>query len=585
MQPQYPAQNYYPRAKVRFGIRFDELNRRVFVGKIPPKPLHKLTGIKDPRAPLRLVNDPNAPTNVRRTLLEFDTSKKLVGLGPQKQVRSEDELSFVISGIIPREATWNVNGIRMADTLNLTFSYADLPFSPLVLRAAWVELYLGTITAEEHQLGIEGRNREISLKNGQKIYESMLMVPDTYIDKTGRVRSNLRFQGFVDKWENDFGDNEPMVRVECRDNTQLLIDIDAPSKLTIDKNIPIDKAIAKYLSHFPQLNGITIEYRPGNIKESEIPVLKNVYGRASFPPQLGPPPSLINGQPSGLPVWDFLTDVVSSLGHFIHVEGTNILIERSRTKFGPNSKIVRRPDDPFQGRNGRVYRQFIYGRNISEMKTTRTFVKNVPTNIEVRSYDPVKKSPVVGRYPTNRVGAGVHTSIPGDGGAEEKWLVWKVAPGITDKDTLRIIAQNIYEQLGRQELQVKIKTKNLASFGGGNEDPDLLDMKAADTVEILVNRSNNIETAPSTSTVTSLETQLQTFRDKNVKYLMSRGFAENLSKAYAKAYTDIGVPTEFRIKNMQVNWNIDTGVAFDIECINFVEVRAEPLKLPNPPKE
>jgi len=368
-----------------------------------------------------------------------------------------------------------------------------------------------------------------------------------------------------------------------------LLDIDAPSKLSLDKGIAIDKAIAKYLSHFPQLDGITIEYRPGTTPEAEIPVLKNVYSKASFPPQLGPPPSLMNGQPSGLPVWDFLTDVVSSLGHLIRLDGTNIIIERVRTLLGiqTTGKGIARPDDPFKGSNGRSYRQFIYGRNILELKTTRSFVRTVPTNIEVRSYDPVKKSPVVARYPSRVAGAGVHTSIPGDGGAEEKWLVWRVAPGITNKDTLRVIAQNIYEQLGRQELQIHLKTKNLASFGGGNADPDLLDMKSGDSFELLTNRGEDTDgpDPENSSSITQIEKQLSVFRDRNVEFMKTRGFPDDFAKAYAKVYTDIGFQTVFRTKTVAVNWNVDTGVAIDIEGINYVEVRAEPLNLPIKPKD
>jgi hypothetical protein len=587
---QYPNQDYYPSCKVRLGIRFDELSRRVFEGKIPPRPLHKLTGIKDARAPLRIVNDTTAPTGTRRILLELDTTKKkLAGLGPQKQVRSDDGLTFVLAGIMPKEATRNQNGVRTADTLNVTLRYIDMPISPLVVRAAWIELYLGTVTPEEYLRGIQGEMRTVNLKGGRKILEPMNLVPDTFVDDAGRVRSNLRFQGFVDKWENQFNEGEPVIRFECRDNTQLLIDIDAPSKLTIDKGIAIDRAIAQYLSHFPQLDGMTVEYRPGNVKETDIPVLKNVYSKASFPPQLGPPPSLANGQLSGLTVWDFLTDVVSSLGHTIRIDNTNIIIERVRTLIGTQTtgKGMQRPEDPFRSRNGRTYRQFIYGRNIAELKSTRSFVRNVPTNIEVRSYDPVKKSPVVARYPTNKAGSGVHTSIPGDGGAEEKWLVWRVAPGITDKDTLRIIAQNIYEQLGRQELQIRLKTKNLASFGGGNQDPDLLDMRPGDSFELLVNRGGDADVADAenSNTVTTIEKQLSTFRERNIEFMKTRGFPDEFAKAYARAYTDIGFQTVFRTKTISTTWSAETGVSIDIEGVNYVEVRAEPLKLPNPPKD
>ncbi len=579
---QYPEQSYYPSAKVRLGIRFDELSRRVFDGKIPARPLNKLRGIKDPRAPLKLVPDPEAPPGSRRTLLQYDGTKKLAGLGPQKQVRSDDGLTHVLAGIMPKDAAWNQNGVRQADTLAVTLKFIDCPIDPRCVRSCWIEFYLGTVTPDEYKRGIDGAMRPVAGTQGGRS-EPMNLVPDAWLDAKGRVRSNRRFQGFVDKWSNDWGEGEPLIRLDCRDNTQLFLDTEAPAKLCIDKGVPIDKAIAVYLSHFPQFAGITVEYRPGIIAEKDIPQLAKTLSKTAFQPHLGPAPSLMLGQPSGMSVWDFLTDIAGSIGHVIRVEDTNIIIERVRTKSGYEDKFVNRPDDPFQGRDGHVYRRFIYGRNLLEMKNERSFVKTVPTNIEVRCYDPVKKSVLVARYPSNKIGKGVHTSIPGDGGVEEKWLVWRVT-GVTDKDALRIIAQNIYEQLGRQELSTKIKTKNLASFGGGNADPDILDMRVPDTIEILVNRGSEGTAVDDVdaSTLIEIEKQLAVLQSRNVEFMMSRGFPKEFSMAYAKVYTDLGLQTTYRAKAINVQWNTDSGVSFDIEGINYIEVRADPANLPDP---
>jgi len=588
---EYPEQSYYPSAKVKLVVRFDELSRRVFTGKIPPKPLKNMAGITDPRAPLKFVPDTDAPTGSRRWLLTYDDTKKTTkggvlpgqqGIatgGPQKQISSEDGLTHVLAGILPKEATWAQNGVRVADTLNVTLRFIDCPVDPRVIRSCAIEFYLGTVSDYDFAMGIAGEMRD----TGGGSFEPMNLIPDTYYDDQGRARTNLRFQGFVDKWSNDWSETgEPLIRLECRDNTQLLIDTEAPAKLRIDAKIPIDKAIATYLTHFPQFAGLSVEYRPGDIDESLIPQLMKALTKTAFPPRLGPAPNLMLGQPSGLAVWDFLTDVCSSIGHNVRLEGTTVVIQRTRTLYSTAGKEgdVNRPDDPFEGRNGRPFRQFIYGRNVLELKTERSFVRTVPTNIEVRSYLPEEKRTIVGRYPTQVVGKGVQSSIPGDGGPEEKWLVWKVN-GIADPLTLRIIAQNIYEQLGRQELGVKLKTRNLASFGGGNLDPDILDMKAGDTFELLTHRgSENPDDVDGEVALTNIEKQLSAQRERNREFMKAAGFSGAFADAYAKVFTDLGFQTSYRVRAINYTWN-EGGVTIDVDGCNYVEVRADPINLPN----
>ena len=592
--------SYYPSAKVRLGIRFDEMARRVFTGKIPPRPLKYLAGVKDPAAPLKATL--STDNGERVWVLDYDLGKKslegkvvgqtgFVTSGPQKAVSSTDGLTHVIAGILPREATWGQNGIRIADTLSLTLRYIDCPIDPRTIRSCWVEFYLGTVSQEDFAAGISGVGGEdgaggrfIRNANGDAVAtEAMNLIPDDYVDPLGNQRTNLRFQGFIDKWTTKFDESgEPLIVLEARDNTQMLIDTEAPAKLRIDAKIPIDQAFAQYLTHFPQFAGLQVEYRPGSIDPSAIPVLQQALTKTAFQPRLGPAPGLMAGAPTGLSVWDFLTDVAGSVGHGVRVVGNSIIIQRTRTLYASETGgTAERPDDPFIGRNGQLYRQFIYGRNLLSMESERSFVRTAPKNIEVRSYSPSKKQVVVGRYPTNITGSGIQTSIPGDGGAEEEWLVWRVS-GIEDPKILRVIAQNVYESLGRQELTQKFKTRSLASFGGDNLDPDIFDMEAGDTFELLVNRGQDtLDPTTSDATFTTIERALAVQQGRAVDFLRTLGFDNAFADAYAKVYTDLGFQTTYKTKNITCHWSVDSGVDIDLEGVNYVEVRADPVNLPN----
>lgn len=597
---EYPEQSYFPSAKVKLAVRLDEMSRRVFTGKIPPKPTRYLSGVKDKKAPLKIVPDDTVTeNNIRRLKLELDESKPpLPGVSPAKKIKGDDGLTHAFV-IIPKDAQWAQNGLRTADTLNVTIRFVDMPIDPRAIRSCAIELYLGTVTPDDFAAGVAGELRAYEGTDGKSTRtESMSLVPDDYVDENGRVRSNLRFQGFVDKWEVAWEDGEPVVRLECRDMTQLLIDTEAPSRLVIDgsravaglpgsttggKGAPLDEAIAIYLSHFVHFAGLVVEYRAGAMQTQKIeaPKVAQAFSKPAYRPQLGPPPGMMAGAMTNLSVWDYLTDVCGALGHVIRIDGQTIIVQPGAT-YTSNGNVAR-ADDPYDGsqRGGAKYRRMIYGRNVLNMKMARNFTRPAqPKNIEVRCWSVKQKKVLMARFPYRPPGNPsdpLARAWPGES-SEEDWMVIRVS-GIEDEQTLRVIAQNAYEQLGRNELTLRLKTKNLASFGGGNSDPDLLDMRAGDTFELLIHREDLEH-----NTLTKIDKLIQV-QQRNAEFLLSLGFPKELADAYAKAFTDMGFQTVFRAKTLGFSWNVDEGVAIEIEGVNYIEVRADKLGLVGPEGE
>lgn len=555
-------QSYYPGARMRLVLRFDEFGNPTRLAKPPTKSTKVINGVKDPRAPLVATKDTSIP-GVSRFLLAPAGSTAVPPATDQG--RSADGLTFDVN-VIPKTTDWNQNGLRTADTLTAEFKYIDCPVDPRVIRACAVEYFLGTWSAADYGRNIAQGGRSASPgSNGDR---PGIFLPDAD-PRTGR--SFLRFTGWVDKWSVDWNDNsEPVVRIECRDNTQLFIEQEASMMHVLDMKKPLDESVAQYLSHFPQMYGITVEYRPAN---GVPPVLSKVLSGDAYRPNLGPHPAKGGGAGERLSVWDYLTDVCGSVGHSIRVDGTTLIIQTARSY--TTSAIVRRPDDPFQGRDlaggGRAeYRRFIYGRNVKEMRVSRAYARTVPKNIEVRSYSTEDKTLLVARFPE---AADRQTyAIPGNAQPDQKWLVLRVS-GIKDKKTLRIVAQAAYESVGRNELNIEVKTKNLASFGGGNADTDLLDMKTGDTIELLVERKDV------GGELTKIEKAL-TSNAKNQAFMKVLGFSDDFAAAYAKAYVDAGFLTQFRVKAVKIAWSIDEGVEIDVQGVNYVEVRADKI-LPN----
>ena len=556
------AQDYYPGALVSLLIRLDEFGKSTRLPPAPKKPAKALTGTADDRGTLKVVKDDSGKTPRYVLQSSAGTDKKPIA----DMTHDADKLEFPIAGIIPKTADWQQNGIRAADTLTVTLRYIDAPFDPRVIRGAAVEFYLGTMSSTQFADNFKAQSAVASLSSGR----GLMALPYSFKGPRGEERSNLRFQGWVDQWTVENPENgEPTVKLVCRDNTQLFIDQEVPPNFTIDPTKPLDKAIAQYLSFFSQFEGMAVEYRPAG---GDPPVLKDVASVWSGKPGAGPTPAKGGGAsgPGKLTLWDYLTDVVRSVGHAIRIEGMSVVIQRVRSLL--SGATVSRSNDPFDRRviDHQVFdsRLMVYGRNILEMKTDRKFSRHTPTNVEVVCYQNGGKSKLVARFPN---GEDKQTyTLPGQAQGEQKWTVFTVT-GINDAKTLQIHAQDTYESLNRNELGMEIKTKNLASFGGDNEDPDLLDMMPGDSLEILTERDGKT----GQNSVSGVEDLLLAQKASQENLLTTLGFSPELAEAYARAYTDANFQTIFRVKTVKTSWNSDQGVDFSISCVNYIEVRMD----------
>lgn len=554
-----PIQDYYPSARVRLIVRFEDYGAEgTPTPPVEPPQLRQGTASKSTLA-LEVVEQSDG------SLLLVAPGDDPNQLGsPQEQHASIDGYTHVIDGIIPTNAQLARNGIRTADTLSLDLKFRDLPIDPRTVRSCAVEYFLGCVSSEDYERGIAGelRSEGVQLVGGIPYN----VIPDTYLDTYGRQRTNLRFQGWVDLWEDDWPDGDgASISLQCTDNTRLLLDQDHAPKLGVSVDLPLDQAIAQYLANYPQFRGLKVEYRPVG---SPRPVMKDVLTKEAYP--LGVGPSAATGGDSKLTVWDYLTDVVGSVGLTVRMDGVTVVVQRARTLYA--DKFLGRTDDPFRGRvlpSGRVLqrRLMVYGHNVADMHARRDFSKYSPTNVEVRCYNPRRKKTLIARYPTF-VSSKQKKLLPGES-AEQKYTVVRVT-GIEDEKTLRVIAQTSYETIGRRELEFTITTKNLASFGGGNTDPDLLDALEGDSVDIEIQQARPDEELNTTNLI---EEQLRT---RPEAYLRELGFPDGFAKGYAQALSHVAFPVTFRIRSLDLDWDSESeGVVVTLNAINYVEIRAD----------
>lgn len=178
-------------------------------------------------------------------------------------------------------------------------------------------------------------------------------------------------------------------------------------------------------------------------------------------------------------------------------------------------------------------------------------------------YIPGQKRTISVRFPD------LTTQAAPGGAADKKIVVWRIQ-GVTNKDDLKVVAQSVYEQSGRQELNVDVTTTVLASFGGDNYDPDILDMVPGDSFDAYIMREKDGHTS-----VGEIEDGAMSSRMKLVQMLTDMGHDMDMAMAYADSYTAGGFQTTFRTRALKTDWSIGEGVSISLTGSNYVEVRLD----------
>jgi hypothetical protein len=141
-----------------------------------------------------------------------------------------------------------------------------------------------------------------------------------------------------------------------------------------------------------------------------------------------------------------------------------------------------------------------------------------------------------------------------------------VVNGVRSKKQLELVADAIYEEIGRGELGGSCETYNLASFGGSNNDADLLYLRPGDAIRIGVNPSVALGASGTLADTTRSEADLK-------KIYMERGFPGPVAQALAQTFKR-GTPSAqpyFRIGNVRYNWSNQSGMKIAFDFQNYVE--------------
>jgi hypothetical protein len=466
---------------------------------------------------------------------------------------ARDDLT-VVGMIEPVSCEIQRNGLATADTMSVVIDYADAPIDPRIIRAVGIEAIVGVVPPDDYEAGMERLETR-----GDGSLLSLIGANDE-----GVLEGATRFVGFVDEWSVQYSDTGDTVTLECRDMSAPLRDTPLISGESIDLSLPIDEGITALLNSSATTRGMTVIYGGDGdapTPSESAPVRRRARrGRRSRRARRAQQMSL----------WDHINDVVRGLGLVPITRGYDIVLIEPRTLY-TTAGVAR----------------MVFGRNLVHLDFNRrlTGVK-VPT-IEVRSYDSDRGRTLWARYPTrsgdtssgvmgeqNPPGPRRANDVTPSGSNPNEKIQTILVSGVTDPSLLEATAQSAYEQIGRQEIEGSLSTFDAWSYDQPPGGADLLDLTAGDPVELLVVSAHGEEEEAAGASTTLARIQAMD-RNRRTDYMVALGWNETIAARFAALQDATGFQTTFRVQDVRISWDSESGLKVSLDFINYIVVREE----------
>lgn len=566
---------YYPSCVVDFRILFDEaLTLATTATGTPIAPAFSDDTLSDARSP----------------------ETKSTG-NPQIFAGQSDEKLSHVTARIPKKVSVELPAYREAGTFHITMDYRDLPIDPRLVRSCAVEIYLDTVMAFEFGIGMAGRASQFD--------RASILPSQKRLSQLQPNDSNLLMVGIVDTWNVAHSSSGSTVTLKGRDLRGLLLN--SPFRPQTLNKLPLRGNIKEVVEYLVKSHPAGGKIKTGIAPEDEWPDLKWPSPGGEFTTRVRKGASgdknngSAGGDPNSLNYWDVISKYCSLVGAVPYFKGNTLYIAPSRNLYDnyrdstqpktPKYPSVFNKERASLGVEGNI-RQFIFGNNVEEMNFERKYTGKKTTAVEVTSFNTSSSQRGSGKALTARWPAaapklaGAPAAIQKDpekaratskqpsGSTAQEDITRITIPGIADKARLLQLAQDIYEEIGRGEMGGSVSTKSLASFGGYNNDPDLVRLRPGDAVRIGIGESG----LNSTSTFLSPPNLDASASDATLlKELQQRGLDTNLAKALILSTRNYvkGLENVFRVSNVKYSWDNSTGVSISFDFANYIRARAE----------
>lgn len=479
----------------------------------------------------------------------------------------------VLGTILPVSFRVERNGLRVADTATVVLDWRDAPFDPRVIRSVGVEIIYGVIPQDDYAAGMRGQERQDGT--------TLSVVRRTDITQPPPEGAD-RFLGFADNWNVAFkGGDTDTITIECRDLTGLLLDTPVSTANPINLDLPIDQGVRELLDRYPATRGLKVVYgAPG--ERGSAPTPGQAVPVASRPRRgrQGGAQRAREGD-SETNLWDMVTEICTVLGLVPLIVDDTLQLIQPRTFYA--------------GRD--TTRAMIYGRNISDLNMSRKLSSTKVPTVEIRCYDPDigrtrwARYPVPGTAPRSGIFGETDpplpvraNDVPPSGNVPDDKVLTYTLNGITNPATLAAAAESIFHQTGRQEMEGNFSTKDVWSweqYEDGNavglrprsvDAADLLRVRSGDPVEIVIAKFERGGAEPGEEPFNAGELAAMTGSARE-NFLRGLGWSQEAAERFARVHDELAVQTVFRVGNIRIEFDGDSGFRLAVDFINFLEIR------------
>jgi hypothetical protein len=477
------------------------------------------------------------------------------------------------------------NPKRQADECSFSIRWSDLPVDPRMIRSLGAAGYLGTVDPAVWDDAVRA-GISVSAAAARRATRT---TPSLLSAET------LRFTGFCDEFSVDRGEGGEWVRASCRDHSRDLMDTPVPSAVyrAIDWSKPIAAVVWSLLQSYKGTAGLPLHcvgFDPFD-KATAVP-----RGRAHTGGAAKLRPVRTRGI-SEETYWDLLTDLTVKSGYVLSADvwqgagaaGLNrptgrFVLETPRSIYqraGAQRTVTEYPSgvsvtEPTFGARSRTYPRtdtvmpapvVVYGTDIESLSVKRRLGRIKVPGVRLVCVD--GKRTLQATYPEKARAVNVS---PGGLWAADEVKVYKVT-GFTSEDQLRQAAQQAFEDLGRGETEVTFQTRDLASLGGDNSDPDMLDLRPGSPIEIRAAASSRGETVGTSPDITRMS------EDQLRAHLSSRGCLADTAASVAAmikrpALAGLLSPWWY-VREVEHEFDADDGYSCKVTAVNYLEVRIQ----------
>lgn len=465
-----------------------------------------------------------------------------------------------------RRVTVNINDYTHADTFDMEIDYKQFPFDPRAIRSCGVTIFMDDV-GSLYSYG----------SDGQAINSHKQIKPSEF--------DNVIFQGFADEESITFDDTKRTVRLEGRDFTSLLIDRKYVGE-ALDMTQSLDVVLNKLLSQLDETKNIKVSNRVvelddknGLTKQVALPVLATF---AQDKSQLGNMKNVRKDET----YWDIIQDLVSRAGFIAYIELDKLVISNPRTLYN-NKDVIK----------------FVYGHNVSNLTYKRKLGRMKNFNLAVRSFNPEKKEVLRVLIPEEASEAwSKQTGIPNtriklpqptfsptgtsstnaqNNRVDAPFIAFSV-PNVGDKNKLISIAEGIYEEIGRQQIEGSFSTRDMSliynDIDGKDKKFNILKIRNGTPIRIIVAQGDlggiNGLVQKYESAIKSNKLALANETKETISlFLKSRGYKPDVASAMAETLTNPRLQSPFYTKAIRYTLDASQGFSCDVEFINFIQVR------------